>query len=125
MAATRATSQREDETRLFDFVREKVDTFVKWDLVRFFHDNPYAADSAENIARFAGRDARTVENDLQELVRSGVLESNVAGTGNGTTRIYRYVKDQQVRADVQRFVIACDDPAFRIRAINQVIEGLQ
>jgi hypothetical protein len=123
MAATRATSRREDETRLLDFVREKVDTFVKWDLVRFFHDNPYAADSAENIARFAGRDARTVEKDLQDLVRSGVLESNVAG--NGTTRIYRYVKDQQVRADVQRFVIACDDREFRVRAINQVIEGLQ
>ena len=121
--AAKATSQREDDTRLLDFVREKVDTFVKWDLVRFFHDNPYAADSAENIARFAGRDARTVEKDLQELVRSGVLETNVAG--NGTTRIYRYVKDQQVRDVVQRFVIACDDRDFRVRAINQVIEGLQ
>jgi predicted transcriptional regulator len=123
MAATKATSQRENDTRLLDFVREKVDTFVKWDLVRFFHDNPFAADSAENIARFAGRDARTVERDLQDLVRSGVVETNVAG--NGTTRIYRYVKDQQIRDDVQRFVIACDDREFRVRAINQVIEGLQ
>ena len=121
--AAKATSQREDDTRLLDFVREKVDTFVKWDLVRFFHDNPYAADSAENIARFAGRDARTVERDLQELVRSGVVETNVAG--NGTTRIYRYVKDQQTRDTVQRFVTACDDRDFRVRAINQVIEGLQ
>src|SRR5690348_15453400 len=94
MAATRATTQREDDTRLLDFVREKVDTFVKWELVRFFHDNPYAADSAENIARFAARDVRTVEKDLQALVRSGVLESSVAG--NGTTRLYRYIKDQQV-----------------------------
>ncbi|MEO8392836.1 MAG: hypothetical protein ABI700_07575 [Chloroflexota bacterium] len=123
MAATRVTTQRENDTRLLDFVREKVDTFVKWELVRFFHDNPYAADSAENIARFAARDARTVEQDLQALVRSGVLESNVAG--NGTTRLYRYVKDQQVRAMVQSFVIACDDRDFRVRAINQVIEGLQ
>jgi len=123
MTATKATSQRDEDTRLLDFVREKVDTFVKWDLVRFFHDNPFAADSAENIARFAGRDARTVEKDLQELVRSGVLETNVAG--NGTTRIYRYVKDQQVRDVVQRFVIACDNRDFRVRAINQVIEGLQ
>jgi predicted transcriptional regulator len=123
MAATKATSQREDDTRLLDFVREKVDTFVKWDLVRFFHDNPFAADSAENIARFAGREARTVEQDLQDLVRNGVVETTLAG--NGTTRIYRYVKDQQVRDVVQRFVIACDDRDFRVRAINQVIEGLQ
>jgi len=108
---------------LLDFVREKVDTFVKWDLVRFFHDNPHAADSAENIARFSGRETRTVEKDLQELVRSGVVETSVAG--NGATRIYRYVKDQQVRDAVKRFVIACDDRDFRVRAINQVIEGLQ
>ena len=122
--AAKMTAQREDnDTRLLDFVREKVDTFVKWDLVRFFHDNPHAADSAENIARFAGRDARTVEKDLQALVKSGVLESSIAG--NGTTRIYRYVKDEQVRDDIRRFVIACDDREFRVKAINQVIEGLQ
>ena len=123
MAATKATAQRGDDTRLLDFIREKVDTFVKWDLVRFFHDNPYAADSAENIARFAGRDARTVDRELQELVRSGVVEAYVAGNGN--MQIYRYVKDQQIRDAVQSFVIACDDREFRVRAINQVIEGLQ
>ena len=123
MAATKATAQRGDDTRLLDFIREKVDTFVKWDLVRFFHDNPYAADSAENIARFAGRDARTVDRELQELVRSGVLEAYIAGNAN--TQIYRYVKDQQIRDAVQSFVIACDDREFRVRAINQVIEGLQ
>ena len=121
--AAKATTQRGDETRLLDFVREKVDTFVKWDLVRFFHDNPYAADSAENIARFAGRDAHTVDRELQELVHSGVLEAYIAGNGN--TQIYRYVKDQQIRDVVQSFVIACDDRDFRVRAINQVIEGLQ
>ena len=121
--AAKATAQRGDETRLLDFVREKVDTFVKWDLVRFFHDNPYAADSAENIARFAGRDARTVDRELQELVHSGVLEAYIAGNGN--TQIYRYGKDQQIRDAVQSFVIACDDRDFRVRAINQVIEGLQ
>lgn len=122
MAQT-VTSQPGDnaDDRLLDFVRTRVDTFVKWDLVRFFHDNPYAADTAENIARFAGRDARSVEKELRELVESGVLEVNVASN----TRVYRYAKDPAMRDLVRLFVSACDDRDFRVRAINQVIEGLQ
>ncbi len=116
-----ADSAADIDTRLLDFVRNQVDSFVKWDLVRFFHDNPYAVDTADNIAQFTGRDYLTVEQELQELADRGVLECNNAGH----QRIYRYGKDTDVRALVERFVHACDDRDFRIRAINQVIEGLQ
>ena len=116
-----STSQRQDDVRLLDFVRNQVDSFVKWDLVRFFHDNPYAADTADNIARFAGRDVRKVEQELLELVDRGILE--VSTTGG--TQVFRFVKDPQIRDMVQRFVLACDDPDFHVKAINQVIEGLQ
>ncbi len=109
------------DARLLDFVRNQVDTFVKWDLVRFFHDNPYAVDTATNIARFTGRDSLTVERELGELAERGVLETSTAGE----KRIYRYVKDLPTRDMIQRFVLACDDRNFRVRAINQVIEGLQ
>lgn len=119
--AQQVTSQPDANDRLLDFVRDKVDTFVKWDLVRFFHDNPYAADTAENIARFAGRDSRIVERELQELANSGVVESSVAGK----TLVYRYIKDEEIRDLVGTFVAACDDRDFRVRAINLVIEGLQ
>ena len=116
-----ADSATDSDTRLLDFVRNQVDTFVKWDLVRFFHDNPYAIDTADNIAQFTGRDYLTVEQELQELAERGVLEGNNAGE----KRIYRYSKDAEIRSLVERFVHACDDRDFRIRAINQVIEGLQ
>jgi hypothetical protein len=43
----------------------------------------------------------------------------------GTTRIYRYVKDQQIRDLIGSFVVACDDRDFRVQAINLVIQGLQ
>jgi hypothetical protein len=121
--AQKVTSKhsKDIDARLLAFVREKVDTFVKWDLVRFFHDNPHAANTAENIARFAARDPRTVEQELQELVTSGVIEASMAGN----TRIYRYSKDQETRELIQAFVNACDDRDFRVRAINQVIKGLQ
>jgi hypothetical protein len=116
-----AQRQRAADAQLLDFVRTKADSFVKWDLIRFFHNNPHAANTAENIAKFAARDARTVEQELDELVRSGLLEQNMAGT----TRIYRYVKDEQIRDLIGDFVSACDNRDFRVQAINLVIEGLQ
>lgn len=109
------------EPQLLDFVRKKADTFVKWDLIRFFHNNPHAANTAENIARFAARDPRTVEHDLDELVASGVLEVNVSGK----TRVYQYAKQQEIRDLIGKFVAACDDRDFRVQAINLVIEGLR
>jgi hypothetical protein len=120
--AQKVTSQpnKDIDTRLLDFVRETVDTFVKWDLVRFFHDNPHAANTAENIARFAARDPHMVDQALQELVASSVIEANVAGN----TRIYRYSKNEETRDLIQAFVNACDDREFRIQ-VKQVIEGLQ
>ncbi len=121
MAQTVTSQQGNDlDARLLDFVREKIDTFIKWDLVRFFHDNPYSANTAENIARFAARDPQVVATELDELAATGVLE--VSDTGN--RRIYRYVSDQQTRDLVRDFVSACDDRDFRVR-VKQVIEGLR
>ena len=62
-----------------------------------------------------------LERELQELVKNGVLEVNIAGN----TRVYRYIKSDEIRDLVRTFVIACDDRDFRVRAINLVIEGLQ
>jgi hypothetical protein len=35
--------------------------FCQWDLVRFFHENPYTTDTADNIARYLGRDLAATE----------------------------------------------------------------
>lgn len=116
-----AQRERATDAQLLNFVKDKADTFIKWDLIRFFHNNPYAANTAENIARFAARDPRVVEQELGEMVNSGLLEVNDAGSN----RVYRYVKDEQVRKLIGNFVVACDDRGFREQAIQLVIEGLQ
>jgi len=106
---------------LLDFLQTRVNSFIKWDLVRFFHDNPHAADTAENIARYIGRDARSIEESLDGLVDSGVLRHNdVPGT-----RIYALTTDEDVRGLVNEFVVACDDRQFRVKAIYHVIRAMR
>lgn len=105
---------------LLEFLRKKVNSFVKWDLVRFFHDNPHAADTADNIARYTGRDARTIAGELAELAQNGVLEQRqVSGQV-----IYELAGDQAMREQINAFVRACDDRVFRVKAIYHVIRGM-
>ncbi|MFW5708933.1 MAG: hypothetical protein ACOCX5_01810 [Chloroflexota bacterium] len=109
-----------DET-LMEFLRTKVNSFIKWDLVRFFHDNPHTKDTAENLARYTGRDVRTVERELKGLVTSGVLVSEQLSN----VIVYQLANDDVIRGTINRFMEACHDRHFRVRAINQVIQGMQ
>jgi hypothetical protein len=109
------------DSNLLNFLREKVNTFTKWDLVRFFHDNPHAEEIAPNIARFIGRDLTEVKHELTNLVSSQVLEMrSVSGV-----QVYRMVDDAATRGLIAEFVSACDDPEFRVQAIHEVIENSQ
>jgi hypothetical protein len=109
------------DPQMVSFLQNKVNTFVKWDLIRFFHDNPHAADTAENIARFTGRDILAITDELAELVESNVLIGQMV-SGRA---IYRLADDRQMREIVNNFVRACDDRMFRVKAIYHVIRSMR
>jgi hypothetical protein len=120
MAAVRQNTSSVMNTRLLDFLQRKVNTFVKWDLIRFFNDNPHTADTAENIARYIGRETREVVSELLGLAENGLLTTRTAGG----VRIFRLVDDKDTRQIVNEFVSACGSREFRMEAI-QVINELR
>ena len=106
---------------LLDFLKYKVNSFIKWDMMRFFHDNPHTADTVENIARYAGRSAETLRVVLKELARDDVLvESQV-----GQMRIYELSRDPNIRRLLKMFVEASNDRQFRVKAIYHIVRGNQ
>ncbi len=106
---------------LLELIQDRINTFIKWDLIRFFHDNPHTSETAETIARHIGRDVRTVEPELLQLVRDGLLEmDNLTGL-----RIFTLADDEPVRALIDRFMAACGDRQFRVKAIYHVIRNLR
>jgi hypothetical protein len=106
---------------LLDFVKNKVNTFIKWDLVRFFHENPNTADSVENIAKYAGRNAVAVKPELEELVAAGVMEKRLIGD----IAVYRLVDTPAMRQLIDEFIVACDDRHFRVKAVYHIIRGMR
>ncbi len=109
------------DPEVLEFLKTTVNSFVKWDLVIFFYDNPHTTDTSDSIARYIGRDANVIQDDLADLVRSGVLE--VHTTGNMT--VYSLTKDPQVRERIKHFVSASDDRQFRVKAIYHLIRGMK
>lgn len=109
------------DPRLLEFLRMKVNSFVKWDLVHFFHNNPHTTDTAENIARYAGRSVETIRSGLAELAQDGVLEESQLG---GMT-VYSLASDSDIRDMLEQFVKASDDRQFRVKAIYHIIRGMR
>jgi hypothetical protein len=109
------------DPRLLEFIQTKVNSFIKWDLVRFFHDNPHTTDTADGIARYTGRDVRTVEPELHQLVNAEVLQK----TTLDDLTVYTLATDVDTRKLIDSFILACDDRQFRVKAIYHVIRGMR
>jgi hypothetical protein len=109
------------DPRLLELIHTRINSFIKWDLVRFFHENPHTTDTAENIARYTGRDVRTVEPELLELAQDEVLQmDNLSGL-----RIFTLSTDAETRNLIGQFIQSCDDRQFRVKAIYHVIRSLR
>jgi len=109
------------DPELLDFLKTKVNSFIKWDLVRFFYENPNSTDTAENVARYVGRDASAIEVELGELVGTGVLERQRVGD----LWTYSLATNADMRKLVDQFILACDDRQFRVKAIYHIIRGMR
>ncbi len=109
------------DPKLREFLQTQVNSFVKWDLVRFFHDNPHAKDTVENIAHYTGRKTRAIADELDELVASGVLRAKDIND----YRVYMLIDDADTRERLHHFMQACEDREFRVQAIHLVIQGMQ
>lgn len=106
---------------LLDFVKTKVNSFIKWDLVRFFYENPHTADTVENIAKYAGRNVDAVRPELEELVEGGIMEKKSLND----TAIYSLATDETMRGLVDQFILACEDRHFRVKAVYHIIRGMR
>jgi hypothetical protein len=109
------------DPEVLEFLKTAVNTFIKWDLVIFFYENPNTTDTADNIARYIGRDAGVVQGELDELTAVGVLQRQPTGQ----LLAYLLTADPKVRDRLKHFVSASDDRQFRVKAIYHLMRGMR
>lgn len=111
----------EIDPRLLDLLQTRLTSFIKWDVMRFFYENPEMTDTADRIAHSTGRDVHTVEPALFQLARHAILEMD---TLSGL-RVYTLSDDPDTRQLIHEFFTACTDRRFRLKAIYHVVNQLQ
>lgn len=106
---------------LLNFIQTRINSFIKWDIIRFLYENPYTTDTAAGIARYIGRTEASITPELDELVASGVMETQQVG---GKT-VYALSQDPEIRRLVETFIRACEDRHFRVKAVYHIIRNMR
>ena len=109
------------DPELLAFLRTKANSFIKWDLIHFFNENRCATDTAENIARYVGRDVTAVEKALQELAAERMLCSESLRR----ITVYSLADTPREREMFHHFIEASKDRQFRAKAIYHMLRNLR
>lgn len=109
-------SSHELPPEMLAFVQTKIDSFIKWDVLRFLKDNPQAADTSVGLAQCVGRQPEVVSPELEEMAEDGLLRARDVG---GMT-VYSLTQDEATRDLISRFLDGCEDRRFRLRVVFHV-----
>ncbi|RMF97253.1 MAG: PAS domain-containing protein, partial [Candidatus Schekmanbacteria bacterium] len=69
-----------------DFLQKIANSTAKIEIINYFQNNPSAIDSPQGLSRWINIDPLEIENELEDLVESGILLKENAGTHS----LYRY-----------------------------------
>ena len=105
---------------LLGFVLGRVNSFVKWDILRFLKENAGVADTYAGIARYVGRSPDVVESQLQEMAGDGLLSISIL---NGQ-ELYSLTGDSRTLDLIDRFHRGCLNRQFRLRVVYHVAKSM-
>lgn len=104
------------------FIKDFVNTFVKWELVQFFHDHQEASFSLDDLSQKLNRSPKTLKSEMDELVDKGFLQ-----TRKGKDVTYRLLDSKSIRYTeltglLERFVEFCKSREGRLRVIYKILK---
>jgi len=62
-----------------EFIQKYVNSFVKWEIVQYFHSHPDTPYKTEELAKILNRPVEQVRRELQELSQDDLLVKQKAG----------------------------------------------
>ena len=105
---------------LLRLLKKGLDSFAKWDVIKFLYYHSDAAHPASELARHMNRDQATLETELNELVAAGFVESR----GMNGQPAFALPADPSARRVIEKFVDACEDRYFRMKVVYHILRGM-
>jgi signal transduction histidine kinase len=100
------------DPELEQLIAKTVNTRVKLDVLKYYHDNPHAWESLNGLAQRLGRSAADLEPATASLARDGLLEARAGGRA-GKETVYRYRRDGPKARPMARLFEAFAGPKGR------------
>ncbi len=101
------------------FLQHVADSFIKIELIKFFHRNQRLLGTVEDIALAIGRDKRTTARAVPHLLAAGVLKAN----GRGGAALWSYDPDPEMMQRIDAFLAYYKTEKGRRAIVHRVLEG--
>jgi hypothetical protein len=100
------------------FLHKVADSFIKIELIKFFHRNQYLLGTVEDIAVAIGRDKKTTARAVPHLLAAGVLKAN----GRGGAALWSYAPDPPMTQHIDAFLAYYKTESGRRAIVHRVLE---
>ncbi|MBU0493586.1 MAG: hypothetical protein KKA73_14965 [Chloroflexi bacterium] len=105
---------------LLRLVKNWLDSFVKWDVLRFLCQQPDAVYPADALAQRIRRDRNALEAEVTPLIRAGLvgcywMRGQLA---------FALAADPAARQLAAKFVRACEDRYFRMKVLYHILRNM-
>ena len=104
---------------VMDFVDRYIDSFVTWDVLTYFHENPGIERKISGIALDVGRRVESLEPPLKTLTDLGMLRAEVEP---GDETAYSYTPTSDFNIQMERFLDATHDRTNRLAIVSKVLQ---
>lgn len=107
------------DPRLLRLVREEINSFAKWDVLKFFRDHADQPETINRVAAYCGREESVVEKAVTELARRGFLIRQQVGD----LMVYTQSTKPSKWELVSLFLSSCDDAALCVQMIAELVRA--
>jgi hypothetical protein len=105
---------------LLDLLKNRLDSFIKWDLIKFFHYHANSVHQIEDLAEQMRRDPKDLEAEANELIAAGIVDRRWLGGQSA----FALTEDPATRQLVEKFMQACEDRYFRMKVVYHILRGM-
>jgi hypothetical protein len=103
-----------NESEILKFVDAYIDSFIVWDTILYFFNNPSAAETVSSLSNRLGRANHDVKSCLRDLVKKDILMANDGGE-------YTYAPSPEMASCIDDFDKALAFSKLRLSILSQVL----
>ena len=82
------------DAETLEFIQKYLTSYTKWEMLKYFAENPTATETARSLARRLNKDVRQITEAFKSLARTGIV-----GNGQGSEdAAYSLTADESQRA---------------------------